>query len=75
MVLGTLTHPRHVTGPPLEVESMGRGVEVVEMVVHVMMVQEGSILLFPLCWAIIWFWSCGTISIGTFVSGNAGGQR
>lgn len=45
------------------------------MVVHVVMVQKGSIFLLSLCRAIIWFWSCGTISIGTFISSSIGGQR
>lgn len=45
------------------------------MEVHVVMVQKGSIFLLSLCWEIIWFWSCGTISIGTFISSSIGGQR
>lgn len=45
------------------------------VMVQVVMVQKGSAVLLSLCREIIWFRSCGTISIGTFVGGVVGGQR
>lgn len=44
---------------------------VVVMVVEV--VQVDTTIIISLCQAFIWFRSCGTILIGTFISGGVGG--
>lgn len=52
---------------------IGRRVWVVMVVKVVVVVEEGTVVLISLCRAFIWFRSCGTISIGTFLSSSIGG--